>query len=56
MDALGKLSYFNLWPRLKTEKPCGYRENIGVRPRELGSGLTFAPSLLADFGKVSCHL
>ena len=44
MDALGKPTYFNLWPRL-TERPCGYGENFDVRPRKLGSGVTCAPQL-----------
>lgn len=56
MDALGKPTYFNLWPRLKTERPCGYRENINVRPRKLGTGATCAPSLLIGFGKITSHL
>lgn len=40
VDTLGKPSYFNLWPNLKTE--CG--ANTGRGLRELGSGLTPATS------------
>lgn len=50
MDALGKPTYFNLWPRLKNRRPCGYRE-YRCEAGKLGTGPTLPPAYWLVLGK-----